>query len=287
MAIPMISLSKLASEAISFDVNTTLGPLVGGTWLNSGLYAAVIIYSSQYFATYIKDPTWIKALVAFVVTIDFVCTLSGYALAYQLSVLAWGNEAGLSCYYWDLLNRTTFGGCCACAGMIVQFPSALQRDKLRTPAIIWLSASAGSDLIIAAILASLLAQARRAVTNPNSRVYHPLIVCEGRIATLSLLYNLNLRKATAKRMFGSDGLVDSTTESNGDKGSFPSRGRSFKSTVFGGSRVVRASNAMELQGVSMHVEEHTVVEDDRVQVVSFNVPTQFEDASIRKEEPFC
>ncbi|KAL8291581.1 hypothetical protein RQP46_002559 [Phenoliferia psychrophenolica] len=62
----------------------------------------------------------------------------------------------------------SFGGCCAAAGMIVQFPSALQRDKLRTPAIIWLAASAGSDLLIAAVLAALLARARRTVNNTHS-----------------------------------------------------------------------------------------------------------------------
>lgn len=52
--------------------------------------------AAQYFGTYQKDPTWIKGLVAFVVTVDFVSTISGYALFYQVNQL--GNGAGS----WDV-----------------------------------------------------------------------------------------------------------------------------------------------------------------------------------------
>lgn len=93
--------------------------------------------------------------------------------------------------------------------------------------------------------------------------------CVGRLYTLCLLYNLNLRRRTAKSIFGSDGMAD--TSSADDKSSASRRGP-FGSRIFGSaSRTARANCTMELQ-VSVHQEELTTVEEGRVRVVTFNDP---------------
>lgn len=93
-----------------------------------------------------------------------------------------------------------------------------------------------------------------------------MVICSGRISTLTLLYNLNLRRKTAKTLFASNGMPEQSTSGEHSSGQ---RGRGFKN-MFGGGKTDRAArNEMQLQGITVQREQLSIVDDGRVQMVSF------------------
>ncbi|KAK4703677.1 hypothetical protein P7C70_g2542, partial [Phenoliferia sp. Uapishka_3] len=143
---------------------------------------------------------------------------------------------------------------------LVRFPQYAQRDELTTPLTFWDSSSAGADILIAFTLMYLIRKSRMKVSgfnqsamakplkllyfaalesgavpsavtliglglylwNKSSNIGPSLYACIGRVSSITLLYNLNLRKATADSLMHSDGALESASKSNGPSGLFKS-----------------------------------------------------------------
>ncbi|KAL8277523.1 hypothetical protein RQP46_010078 [Phenoliferia psychrophenolica] len=137
--------AMVLAEPLPFDINKVVGSLVAGSWLNSGLYALELAQAWAYFRTYCDDPSWTKALVAFVLVVDGAATIAAYALTYMDSVLYWVIVSGLSPARQSKSKIATaalmfimlmgFGGCAGITAVTVKYPSALERNRIRVPAM--------------------------------------------------------------------------------------------------------------------------------------------------------
>ncbi|KAL8276818.1 hypothetical protein RQP46_010749 [Phenoliferia psychrophenolica] len=277
-----------------FNANLALGTALAPSWVNAGLFTIEVIQASSYFATYHDDPLWTRCLVGFSLICDLFGVLCSYAVVYlcDLEFLVGPKE-------WP--EAAILGGAFATAITFLLYPLLTDYDQIKVPVTVWYSTSAANDALLAITLVVLLSVARKKVSKSTSHVYHPLgrlirsaaetgslpavwtvvqmiiflvvpatnlssamSVVTGRLYTLTLLYNLNLRRRAAKSLFNSDGMLDTSGEESRSALS------KLGSRVFGGG--LSRNGAMELQGVSVHREELTTVEDERVRVVTFDEP---------------
>ena len=65
------------------------------------------------------------------------------------------------------------------------------------------------------------------------------MICSGRVASLTLFYNLNLRKATARGLYLSNGQVDRSISPDGSESTstHPTPRSTFKFVAFGGRKI--------------------------------------------------
>ncbi|KAH9841076.1 uncharacterized protein C8Q71DRAFT_437689 [Rhodofomes roseus] len=79
---------------------TTEGPALVGVFMNLTLYGVMISQSVFYYTNYPKDPTWIKAYVALLVTADTLNAVFICVWIYRVLINNFGNQAALGIGDW-------------------------------------------------------------------------------------------------------------------------------------------------------------------------------------------
>ncbi|KZV89550.1 hypothetical protein EXIGLDRAFT_142174 [Exidia glandulosa HHB12029] len=167
-------------------LNDAIGTLLAGSWANGMLFMLVITQVWSYVVAFPNDRIWIRALVAFMVSVDFVATFNAFAM---YTITHWGDPAFLAvqnntipvysmtmavsviCMHFFLVYRyvvlsknyfiafvlvalacTAFVGDSLATWSVVRFTALADRPKLKTFATIWLSASSAADVCIALAL---------------------------------------------------------------------------------------------------------------------------------------
>ncbi|KAJ6512796.1 hypothetical protein C8R45DRAFT_327377 [Mycena sanguinolenta] len=218
----------------------------------------------RYFRTFKNDSWMLKLLVSFTCAVDAVSMIGNYACVYLYTITNGFNPAYLQNQYWPIplylfatgvialsvqmfliirywkLTKNIFvtpvlffvmlvaaGGSFACGITIAMYPALAQRDKVKTPATIWLVTEAVADLVIAltliwefrkaqtafkdtrSILDRLVAQTLQSgaagatvavaaliayLFNNESNVPVAFGWCLGRIYIITMLSNLNIRQ---------------------------------------------------------------------------------------------
>ncbi|KAI5474781.1 calcium:hydrogen antiporter [Pseudohyphozyma bogoriensis] len=271
-------------------LDSVLGALVIGSWVNSMVFALELQQLYYYFTTFKNDGWSIKGAVATIGMLDLGSTVVTNACVYLYTVKHWGDVAYLTCQNWplpvmvitnaltglilhafltvrvwhlsrsialvlvcSLLTICAIAAAIAVATVTILNPTYHARTKIIKFGIVWLSTACGADSVIAASLVTLLNKARKDVANfSQSTIDRPLqklvrisaesgcliatygliTICVfathestnipvglalsfGRIYALTLLFNLNLRKSTARGIATSGGELD-TTSGNGN-----------------------------------------------------------------------
>ncbi|KAJ7089475.1 hypothetical protein C8R44DRAFT_892433 [Mycena epipterygia] len=176
---------------MSFNLNTSLGALLLGTWANSVLYAVEVIQAVYYYRHFKHDSWKLKLLVSSAITIDSVSMIANYASVYlvtqsltgeiwrtyrtsigqpyPLYVFTTGIVAALAqsflvFKYWRLTKNkfitlilfffitVATGGGFASAVTLAIFPEYKNRQKVLIPATTWLITEAVTDISIALAL---------------------------------------------------------------------------------------------------------------------------------------
>ncbi|KAJ7244839.1 hypothetical protein C8J57DRAFT_1242504 [Mycena rebaudengoi] len=75
---------------MSLNMDTVVGPLLVGTWANSGLYAVELSQVAYYFTHFPKDSLMLKLFVGAVLIADTTSMIANYACVYLYSVTHWG-----------------------------------------------------------------------------------------------------------------------------------------------------------------------------------------------------
>ncbi|KZV89548.1 hypothetical protein EXIGLDRAFT_618043 [Exidia glandulosa HHB12029] len=170
-------------------LNDAIGTLLAGSWANGMLFMLVLTQVWSYVVAFPNDRIWIRALVAFMVSVDFVATFNAFAMVYLYTITHWGDPAFLAvqnntipvysmtmavsviCMHFFLIYRyvvlsknyfiafilvtlacTAFVGDSLATWSVVRFTALADRLKLKTFATIWLSASSAADVCIAVSL---------------------------------------------------------------------------------------------------------------------------------------
>lgn len=74
----------MATPFVQEDVNRSLGALLAGTWLNSGLVAIELLQATKYFSRRPESKAT-NALVVLLLTLDTLSTISDYACVWLYS----------------------------------------------------------------------------------------------------------------------------------------------------------------------------------------------------------
>ncbi|KZT66297.1 hypothetical protein DAEQUDRAFT_695816 [Daedalea quercina L-15889] len=89
---------------------TTEGPALVGVFLNLTLFGIMISQAVFYFTNYSKDPRWIKAYVAFLVTADTLNAFFICAWIYRVLINNFGDKAALGIGDWLFETEQAFTG---------------------------------------------------------------------------------------------------------------------------------------------------------------------------------
>ncbi|KAG7087069.1 hypothetical protein E1B28_013050 [Marasmius oreades] len=180
---------QCASEMALGALDKSLGGLMAGTWVNSYFFMIELIMCYKYFVRYRSDPTWLKMIVGMTLLIDTVSTIDHYVMIYMYAITHWGDQEFLKRQYWPLpaylvttgasawivqqflifrfwllsknkiitpflmlTSLAAFAGAIVTAVVIIKHPTYAERAEANISVTVWLIASAGSDILIAAIL---------------------------------------------------------------------------------------------------------------------------------------
>ncbi|KAF9043520.1 hypothetical protein BDZ89DRAFT_1059431 [Hymenopellis radicata] len=240
------------------------GSVLIGSWIASMLYMLIIRETISYYTSFGKsDALKTKIFVAWAVLVDTVSLCADYADVYLYTVSHWGDlpfiqsqawpftlylittgitglnvqsflvkrcyaftKSWLICVFLSLCVLISFGGSVALVIILTRFNAYNQRFMIKTPAIVWLTMTSVTDILIAAVLIwqlyhiktsyktarymiqRLMRNAMQTGTttsvialsvlisylcNNTSNVGVGLCFIQGRVYILSLLYNLNVR----------------------------------------------------------------------------------------------
>ncbi|KAK4699412.1 hypothetical protein P7C70_g6849, partial [Phenoliferia sp. Uapishka_3] len=182
-----------------------------------------------------------------------VITLHGFLLlrVYRLS------KSILLTLALGLVAVSSFVGAFVLGAMLCTFPDFSDRFKLKVPGIIWIACSGAADVLIAITLVILIQIEKKkaseyretALKRPlriltkaalesgigpatwatialvlylwrqDNNIVPAMLFCVGKISSITLLYNLNLRKHTAEALMNSDGHLGSSSRSRDRSGS--------------------------------------------------------------------
>ncbi|KAJ7834031.1 hypothetical protein B0H14DRAFT_3462295 [Mycena olivaceomarginata] len=170
---------------MSFNLDIVLGPLLVGTWTNSVLYAVEVIQAAYYYRHFKQDNWMWKLLVSSV--IDSVSMIANYASVYLYTITHWGDLT----YLQNHLTRST------CL-RLAQWPL--------WPKVSWLRDNWLLNKVITLTLFFFITVAvggafrfcrhdRPFLVNNNSNVPTGIAYCLGRVYCITMLANLNSRKA--------------------------------------------------------------------------------------------
>ncbi|ORY57415.1 hypothetical protein BCR35DRAFT_355508 [Leucosporidium creatinivorum] len=170
---------------VQADVNSSLGALLAGTWLNSGLYAIELLQVWKYFSRK-PEGVIVKAVVVLLLLIDTVAQISDYACVWLYTVTHWGDEEfaakqyapipiylittgliGFICQSFLIvrLGRLSkswwlpgllvapagvgLSGALTAAAKVIMYPDYHDRNQLNVAVTIWLVSAAATDVLIA------------------------------------------------------------------------------------------------------------------------------------------
>ncbi|KAF9043503.1 hypothetical protein BDZ89DRAFT_1128215 [Hymenopellis radicata] len=245
-----------------------LGSIVISSWISSMLFMLVIREMIRYYASFQNDALGLKIFVAVAVTVDTTSLIADYADVYLNTVSHWGDEEFIKNQYWPvglylattgvtgllvqsfLVNRyysltknwlvcvflalciiASFGGSVGTVVMLSLFNAYDQRFMAKIPVTIWMTTTAVTDVLIAAVLIWQLYNMKTSfkttehliqrlmrnamqtgsttsvialcvlisyLINTSSNVETAFAFILGRVYILTLLYNLNIRKISKK-----------------------------------------------------------------------------------------
>jgi hypothetical protein len=81
------------SSFVQLDVNSSLGALVAGCWLNSALYAIELLQMWSFF-TKSTQGAILKIILAFLLLVDTICTLSESSAPQRLARHSYNSTCG-------------------------------------------------------------------------------------------------------------------------------------------------------------------------------------------------
>ncbi|KAJ7268582.1 hypothetical protein C8J57DRAFT_346782 [Mycena rebaudengoi] len=191
----------------SFDKMSLLiiGPLLTGTWVNSGLYTVELIQVAYYFTHFPNDSLMIKLFVGAVLIADMTSMIAIYACVYLYSVTHWGElpylatqnlpvpififstglvaslvQSFLVLRYWRLskniyislflvlLVMVGVAGLLSAGIIIAIHPTYQERSRVRIPAAAFLGAEALTNVSISVALLWEFRKMRSPFTNTQS-----------------------------------------------------------------------------------------------------------------------
>ncbi|KAF9031233.1 hypothetical protein BDZ89DRAFT_984848, partial [Hymenopellis radicata] len=265
-ALALVSRLPLVAMGLYDD---PLGSVLIGSWISSMLFMLIILKTITYYSSLKSDSLRLKIFVAFAVTVDTVSLCGDYADVYLYTVSHWGDQVFLRSQYWPfavyltttgitaLLSQSflvsryysltkkwlvavflslcilfSFGGSVAVVIILTRFNAYSQRFMVKTPAILWLTTTAVTDILIASLLIWQLHHMKTSfkttehliqrlmrtsmqtgtttsvialcalisyLVNNTSNVGTGLCFILGRIYILTLLFNLTLRNPKKER----------------------------------------------------------------------------------------
>jgi hypothetical protein len=260
---------------VTYD--NAFGGLLVATWFNALLYTLEVNQVQRYFRKYSNhDPFLIRAMVVICVGVDGANLIVQCACVYLYAVTHWGDEPYLRRRSWTIptflittsltafvvqsflirrfhrlakkpiitaalavLSLGAIGGALSCAAIIFFHDDYIYRERIITPAIIWLSLSAGTDCAIAGTLVMQLHKMKSGFKGSEGMIRRITVTaiqtgtvtsvlaltalgtflgfvdtnistsfgfCLGCFYTLTMLHNLNQRRSIS----GSDSTIGST-----------------------------------------------------------------------------
>lgn len=172
------------------DIESTVGGLLAGTWVNSYFFMIELIMCYRYFTRYGRsDPIWLKGVVAMALAVDTTSTINHYACVWLYTITHWGEVDYVKKQYWPIpvylvttgasawivqqfliyrfyllsknrwispilltVSYAAFGGSIATAAIITKKSDYSARNDVQVSVTIWLVSSAIADISIAVIL---------------------------------------------------------------------------------------------------------------------------------------
>ncbi|KAF9023274.1 hypothetical protein BDZ89DRAFT_1162836 [Hymenopellis radicata] len=256
-----------------------LGSILIGSWISSMLFMLIITKTITYYTSFKSDALRLKLFVAFAVTVDTLSLIGDYADVYLYTVSHWGDQVFLRSQYWPfalyltttgvtgllsqsfLVNRyyaltknwlvcvflaiciiVSFGGSVAMVFILVRFNEYSERFMIKTPASLWLTTTAVTDILISLLLIWQLYKMKTSfkttehlihrlmhtsmqtgtttsvlalsilifyLVNNTSNIATGLCFILSRVYVLTLLFNLTLRKIPKKEGTSSTDRGDS------------------------------------------------------------------------------
>ncbi|KAJ8093673.1 hypothetical protein PM082_023465 [Marasmius tenuissimus] len=156
-------------------LDTSLGALLAGTWLNSYCFMLELIMCYRYYTRCRSDPVWLKTVVGVTLAVDTIATLNHYACVYlvrtqvitsrsvrdgvdalvdQYTITHWGDEEYLTRQYWPIpvyLFTTGFSAWVVQHFLIFRF-WILSKNRFITPLLVAGSMFAFGGAIATAII---------------------------------------------------------------------------------------------------------------------------------------
>ncbi|KAF7349050.1 hypothetical protein MVEN_01426700 [Mycena venus] len=85
---------------MSFNLDTTLGALLVGTWAISALYTIEVIQAAYYYRHFKHDNWMLKMLVSSAIVLNSVSMFANYSSVYLYTITHWGDLVYVENQYW-------------------------------------------------------------------------------------------------------------------------------------------------------------------------------------------